>query len=71
MDDRPQPGVPAAAGPPGVNRPFGHAMTRRAAEVTVPVRDLREAPCPPRAIPVQGHDADRDLPIRRDGDDVA
>ena len=40
----------------GPNMPFGHAMTRRAQEVTVPVRTVPadEASTTPRSIPVEG-----------------
>ena len=40
----------------GPNMPFGHAMTRRAREVTVPVYTVQadEAATAPRSIPVEG-----------------
>jgi hypothetical protein len=58
---------------PATNRPFGHAMTVRAHEVTVPVRDVTPAPQAPRRIPVQSGDpaAAIDLPIASDDEAVA
>jgi hypothetical protein len=63
-------GEPQGAPAPVANRPFGHAMTKRAQQVTVQVHDLTPAPATSRTIPVLGHEAtagETDLPIDRSG----